>query len=144
VAVAIRARRGAQGGALQTATALLLIAVTLAPSLLGRAGFQQIEAALAARIFVLHQHGVPGEAEYIREFGLPAPFVHPHCHAPTGPRSPNAPGAFDLGSLLFGSVVCGTVLLVPLPPAAVQALVGTASGASGHAEPRPLTPPPRG
>jgi len=94
----------------------LLVLVALTPSLMGRAGFQALEQAMAARIFVLHQHGVPGEAEYIHAHGAPAPFVHPHCHAPVGPRGSETPAQLAMGGLLFGPVLCGEAASLPVPP----------------------------
>jgi len=123
---------------------LLMVALTLAPSLLGRAGFQEIEKAVAARIFPLHQHGVAGEADYIRRFGQPAPFVHPHCHPePDQPRS-DTPSQLALGGLLFGSLLCSDDAVPLSQPSAVfgAELVRTLRPAGTILT--PLTPPPQG
>ena len=60
------------------ALALLLLVVVAT----GHAGVQVLDQATAARLALLHLHGVPGEAEYVRAFAAPAPFVHPHCPSP--------------------------------------------------------------
>ncbi|MGH2586276.1 MAG: hypothetical protein ACRDJE_15285 [Dehalococcoidia bacterium] len=123
---------------------LLMVALTLAPSLLGRAGFQEIEKAVAARIFPLHQHGVPGEAEYIRRFGQPAPFVHPHCHPEPDQPPSDTPSQLALGGLLFGPLLCGDDLAPLAQPSAAFGVDLVRTLPPTETILTPLTPPPQG
>ncbi len=120
-----------------------MAALTLAPTFFGRVGYLQIERALAARIQPLHQHGVPGEAEYIRRFGMAAPFVHGHCHADEMSSDAETPVQLALSSLLFGSVDQPGESLRPWAPA--ERAVFTSGGArcpQGIVS-QPATPPPQ-
>lgn len=135
--------RRSGAGHLQRAVLLGLVALTLAPSLLGRAGFMAVEQAVAARIIPLHQHGIPGEAAYIRHLGVPAPFVHPHCHAPIDAARSQTPAQLAMGGLLFGPALCGTASSLPPAPAAAFAMPEATGQAVDHGNPRPTTPPPQ-
>jgi hypothetical protein len=126
----------------QTIVAMLLVVLTLAPSIMGRAGFQLIEDAVAARIFPLHRHGVPGEDAYIRTFGQPAPFVHPHCHrAPANPDE-HTPAELAVAGMVTGPALCGSTDTAPLTPSA-SLIVGEPHGVrpAGHSLRPPLLPP---
>lgn len=122
---------------------VLLIGLTLAPTLMGRAGFLMVERGVAARIFALHQHGVPGEAEYISHHGAPAPFVHPHCHRDPGAGPDTTPAELAAGALLFGPLLCGAG--ATLPPGPVDGIARTHDGetAPAAADRAPETPPPQ-
>ena len=123
---------------------MLLVGLTLAPTLLGRAGFQIVERGVAARIFPLHQHGVAGEAEYIRRHRAPAPFVHHHCHGtPDGAEQQTTPAEFAAGALLFSPVLCETEALLPAAPAVTRLLGHDAEQPPLASSPQPLTPPPQ-
>src|SRR5829696_352103 len=82
------------------AVALLMSAFT------GNAGVQVLDSALTARLFALHQHGVPGEAEYIHQHGAPAPFVHTHCHATANQSESPAPAEVQAAASLSGALLC--------------------------------------
>jgi hypothetical protein len=143
VSFAADLRHPRPAGPLRVAVSLLLVAAVLAPSLLGRAGFQAIERAVAARIFPLHQHGVTGEAAFIRAYGLPAPFVHPHCHGPTGHTGPESPAEMAAGGLLFGPVLCGSAAAPAAPPVPGLPATDAPSSSAGGLDPRPPLQPPR-
>jgi hypothetical protein len=86
----------------------------------GRAGVQVVDGAIAARMFALHLHGVPGEAEFVQATGTPAPFVHAHCHAPLSPSVPQPdPDVVQAASTLAGSAVCTASAFAPVTPLAV-------------------------
>jgi hypothetical protein len=128
----------------QTVAALLLVVLTFTPSIMGRAGFQLIEDTVAERIFPLHRHGVSGEDAYIREFGRPAPFVHPHCHR--APRSPSerTPAELSVAGLVLGPVLCGRTEASSHAPTATFTSAIQAVLRPHTINVRPADPPPQG
>jgi hypothetical protein len=100
---------------------LVLAALTFAlltSAFTGNAGVQVLDSALTARLFALHQHGVPGEAEYIHQHSAPAPFVHTHCHAATNQPDSPAPAEVQAAASLSGAMLCAdasTVVATPAP-----------------------------
>ena len=128
----------------QSCVLLALVVLTVAPSIMGRAGFQLIEDAVAARIFALHRHGVPGEAEYIAAHGAPAPFVHPHCHrAPDAPVE-HTPGEMAVAGMLLGPFLCGAGAALPAPLLFSLRQAAAPTLALQGRDVRPTTPPPQG
>lgn len=121
----------------------MMTVLTLAPSLVGRAGFQMVEQGAAARMLRLHQHGVPGEAEYIRHFRAPAPFVHNHCHRPATDAEQQTPAQLAAGALLFSPVLCGDQLALPITPAAHTWTADVEARLPAATTVTPWTPPPR-
>jgi hypothetical protein len=106
---------------LYRAAAVLLAVALLGTGFAGRAGVQVLDGAIVARLLPLHLHGVPGEAEYVRTFGVPAPFVHPHCHdAPAGATPGPGPDEVQAAAALAGAVWCAAA--APAAPAAPAAL----------------------
>ena len=138
-----RYRDRAGGRAAQNVLLIGLVALVLAPTLLGRVGYMAIEEVVAARIFPLHQHGVPGEAEYIRTFGAPAPFIHLHCHPDSEPPRAETPTQLALGGLLFGPLRCGSDASLPPAPLAVLAVVEHPTGTYVERVHAPPVPPPQ-
>jgi hypothetical protein len=116
----------------------------LAVGFTGHAGVQVLDGAAATRIAALHLHGVPGEAEYVHKYGVPAPFVHNHCHQPL-PSAENQPSPDQVlaASALAGSVDCVSLDWMPEP-----ATVAPVASAQVGARPvgldiRPAIPPPQ-
>jgi hypothetical protein len=111
----------------------------------GRAGVQVLDGATAARLASLHLHGVPGEAEYVRTHGVPAPFVHPHCHKPpSSVEHQPSPDQVLAASALAGSMHCATLDWSPVTADATL-LQGTQSAQFPSGLPiRPAVPPPQG
>jgi hypothetical protein len=111
---------GIQPSALHPAAVIALTVALLASGFTGRAGVQVVDGAMAARLFALHLHGVDGEAEYVREFGEAAPFVHPHCHAPLAPVSAQpSPDGVQAASALAGALWCNDGAVMHIPPPVV-------------------------
>jgi len=138
-------RSAARDATLPQAVLLVVLAlVVLAPTLFGRAGFMLIDPALAERIFPLHQHGVPGEAEYIRAFGVAAPFIHPHCHRPPAQQDEHTPTEFGMAALVFGPLLCGEAILLPAAPVAALPSGAVADVRPNAARVLPVVPPPQG
>jgi len=113
-------RAGIPAAASRLCSAVLAVAL-LAVVATGHAGVQVLDQAAAARLAVLHTHGVPGEAEYVRAFGVPAPFVHAHCHAPVVAADVQ-PGPFEVLSAgaLAGAVLCVPAISAPVAPAPMR------------------------
>lgn len=126
-------------------TLVMLAAAFLLTGFVGRAGVQVVDGAMAARLFALHLHGVPGEAEFVQSFGMPAPFVHPHCHDAVQQQTPPpSPDEVQAASTLAGSFDC-TMTLLFLPP--LPALVALAIDATVTPDGlilAPSSPPPQG
>jgi hypothetical protein len=131
------------------ATVSHLCSIVLAAALLtmiatGHAGVQVLDQATAARLSLLHLHGVPGESDYVRTFGAPAPFVHPHCHRPAASAA-DQPGPFEIVSAgsLAGAALCAPVIAAPVAP--VLSRLGEAATVSlpRDATLSPPTEPPR-
>ena len=143
--MAARRTPGRTVGPGQSLVLLFLVALTLAPSLLGRAGFQLLEDAVAASIFPLHQHGVPGEAEYIAAHGEPAPFVHAHCHAlPEDSPAQRTPAELSVAGALLAPFHCAAAMtLPPAPSGLVLAPPSPVLRPQGRVL-RPVSPPPQG
>jgi hypothetical protein len=103
--------------ALERLTLGVLALTLLLMGFTGHLGVQVLDNATAARIFALHLHGVPGEAEYVHTHGAPAPFVAPHCHEPlpsaTGEPSPDEVQA----AALAGATLCTVWSALPISPA---------------------------
>lgn len=120
---------------------LLLAAALLWSSFSGRSGVQVLSEAAAARIFALHQHGLPGEAEYVATHGVSAPFVPRHCHTPLS--TPDAqPGPYEVqaaASLGSGALCAGG----GATPAAPAVLPSRAPREGVIPEGRALAPPVR-
>ena len=127
----------------QTLVLLLLAAATLAPSLLGRAGFQILEDAVAAQIFALHRHGVPGEVEYIAEHGEPAPFVHAHCHRSQEAPQERTPAELSVAATLLAPYYCALSSSLPAAPAGRALPAAPPSPRPLGFSARPLLPPPQ-
>jgi hypothetical protein len=87
---------------------------------------------------------VPGEAEYVQAYGMPAPFVHSHCHDAINLQGPQpSPDEVQAASALAGSINCAAALLtLDIPPAAVALPVDAASAPDGLTL-SPLSPPPQ-
>lgn len=121
------------------AATLLLVGFT------GDAGVQVLEQDLAVRLARLHLHGVAGEAEYVREYAAPAPFIHPHCHGPAPELAAQpSPDEVQAAGALAGLTICTAVMSLPLPPLpAIAARHGDIAPLGGLTLP-PLLPPPRG
>lgn len=129
----------------QTIAAMLLVVLTLAPSIMGRAGFQLIEDTVAARIFPLHRHGVPGEDAYIRTYGGPAPFVHPHCHRAPATPDDHTPAELAVAGMVLGPVLCASADIQPVnPTAALSVRDSRTSRQTGRSVRPPLLPPQAG
>ena len=128
---------------LQAAALVALVALTFAPTILGRAGFQLLEDRVAVSLYALHQHGVAGEAEYIHQHGTPAPFVAPHCHpAPHSPAD-HTPAEFSVAGLILGPVLCGAAAALPASPEALSVRLADPAAMPRAFEPPPLSPPPQ-
>lgn len=131
--------------ALQRAALASLAVLLLMCGFTGRAGVQVVDHATAARIFALHLHGIPGEAQYVETYGLPSPLVHPHCHAPARvPVAQPGPDEVQAAASLAGAVHCdlaAPMLTTPsLTAAARPALPALPAGVSLQ----PPVPPPQG
>ena len=120
------------------AAALLLAAVS------GRSGVQVVDAAVAARMFALHLHSVPGEAEYVREHGGPAPFVHAHCHdSRVQPVPQPGPDEAAAAASLAGALIDPAWVAAPvLHPSCWTNATSGARAPSSRVLP-PLSEPPR-
>jgi hypothetical protein len=125
------------------AALLVLVMLTLAPSVLGRAGFQLLEDTVAQRIYPLHRHGVPGEAEYIAAHGAPAPFVHPHCHPPATSREGHTPAEFAVAGIVVGPMLCTDNAALPPAPPPSLAHIETAPLRPDGLTHAPAPPPPQ-
>lgn len=125
---------------------LSLFAVTLLlMGFTGHSGVQVIDGAAAARIAELHLHGVAGEAEYVRTYHAPAPFVHDHCHGPlpTAENQPN-PDRVLAASALAGSMHCATLKQMPAPVASSPSPASHVRHLPPGLSVRPAVPPPQG
>ena len=126
------------------ALALAALAVlTLAPPLLGRAGFLLVTPDLSERIFPVHLHGVPGEEEFVSHHGVAAPFVEAHCHGELDVSQAETPGQFAVGSLLFGPLHCGSAASGSSPMPAVFRLAQVSAPSLRGITSRPPFPPPQ-
>jgi hypothetical protein len=96
-----------------------LVFALLTSAFTGNAGVQVLDSALTARLFALHQHGVPGESEYIHQHSAPAPFVHTHCHAAVNQPDPPAPAEVQAAASLSGALLCADVSAVITTPASL-------------------------
>ncbi|MGD9893520.1 MAG: hypothetical protein AB7R89_24640 [Dehalococcoidia bacterium] len=123
----------------------LIAAALLAVGFTGNAGVQVLDGAAATRIAVLHLHGVAGEAEYVRAHGVPAPFIHDHCHKPL-PSAGNQPSPDQVlaASALAGSMHCVTLDRMPAPSAPTPVASAQARTLPAGLEIRPAVPPPQG
>jgi hypothetical protein len=125
---------------------LSLFAVALlAVGFTGNAGVQVLDGAAATRIAALHLHGVAGEAEYVRSYGAPAPFVHDHCHKPL-PSAGNQPNPDQVlaASALAGSMDCVTLDGMPALSASAPVASAQVRTLPPGLEIRPAVPPPQG
>ncbi len=128
----------------QQLTLVLLAAALLWTSFAGRAGMQVLSEATAARLFSLHQHGVPGERAYVATHGRPAPFVPGHCHAPLStPDAQPGPDRVMAASALSGSVLCaaGAVAVAATPAAVLTAPPAKTLAPEGRTLLPPILPP---
>ena len=99
----------------RVALAALACAVLLT-GFAGRAGVQVVDRALATRIFATHLHGVLGEAEWVEEYGTPAPFVPTHCHNDVVYRDGQpGPESVQAAQSLAGAAHCADVAVLPAP-----------------------------
>jgi len=122
---------------------LLLVAALLVTAFTGRAGVQVLDGAMAARLFAFHLHGVPGEREYVDTYGVPAPFVHRHCHAPPDQPAPQA-GPFEVlaAAALAGALWCAEPTTQPvLPDTAHPHTLPAERIPDGWSAPPPTRPP---
>lgn len=126
------------------ATLLALVALLLTPPLLGRAGHQLVEEAMAARIFPVHLHGVAGEAEYIARYGTWQGLIHDHCHD-TEARADQqyTPAQISAAAIVIGPALCGDVAVVPAPDAPLLVTATTRFGLPHAQSTTPDTPPPK-
>lgn len=125
------------------AALLALVALVLAPPMLGRAGYQLVEEAMAARIFPVHLHGVAGETDYIARYGTWQGFVHDHCHdteARAGQQY--TPAQMSAAAVVIGPALCGDVASLPLPVAPVLVVAASHADPPAAQSPTPDTPPP--
>jgi hypothetical protein len=120
-----------------------MVLLTFAPTLLGRAGFLLVDAAFAERFFPYHLHGIEGEADYVREHGRPAPFVHPHCHPEPGPPAEQTPAEMTAAGVVHGPVLCAGHLTVPAAPVNTAAAPATQPARPLEVARAPLPPPPK-
>ena len=120
-----------------------LAALTLAPPLLGRAGFLLVTPDVSARIFPVHLHGIAGEEAFVSHHGVAAPFVQDHCHAEPGAAQAETPGQFAVGSLLFGPLLGGHTAAVPSQLPAAFVLLDVATPSLQGITSRPASPPPQ-
>ena len=125
---------------------LSLFAVALlAVGFTGNAGVQVLDGVAANRIAALHLHGVAGEAEYVRTYGAPAPFIHDHCHKPLpSAGSQPSPDQVLAASALAGSVDCVTLDWMAAPTAVAPVASAQARTLTAGLDIRPSVPPPQG
>jgi len=123
----------------------LFVAALLLTSFSGHAGVQVLDGALLAKLYHVHQHGVPGERAYIATHGTWEGFVHPHCHRQhqDGRDSQPGPDHVQAAASLASAALCASWQTTPLVPVAAI-IVSVPSPAPGAvALPRPLLPPPQ-
>ena len=136
-------RAGPATAASHLCSAVLALAlVALVAS--GRAGVQVLDQAAAARLAVLHLHGVPGEAQYVRSSGVPAPFVHAHCHGPvvSADEQPGPSEVLSAGSLA-GAALCAAAIAAPVAPTPMRYGEAAVASVPRAAALLPPTEPPR-
>ncbi len=121
---------------------LVLVALAVAlllPSMTGRAGVQVVDAATVAHLLALHLHGLPGEADYVSQYGAPAPFVHAHCHdSPAHVEPGPGPDEVAAAASLAGAMISTTWTTAPTLHSSCW---GQGAPAFGNPPSRALPPP---
>lgn len=136
--------RGFGPQVVQHALLLWLAVGLLVTSFTGNAGVQLVDRALAERLYLVHRHGVPGEAEYVALHGTWEGYVHNHCHylPATGHGGPGPDGVMA-ASVLAGAAVCGHVAAVVAPVAQFARVMAARAAPPPSAPVPPLLRPPR-
>ena len=129
------------GRGLRAAFVLCLLWATFS----GRSGVQVVDAAMAARLFPAHLHGMDGEAQYVTIFHVPAPFVPGHCHTAVGHDvPPPSPDQLLAASGLAGSLACTGFVAMPAPVLTAHYVIAPPAIQWPGVYRPPLLRPPRG
>lgn len=134
---------GARTSDLYRAALVVVAIMLLFTGFTGRAGVQVVDSAVAMRLFALHLHGVPGEEQYVQATGAPAPFVHPHCHAPLVTHQQPDASQVLAASTLAGTAICTSAVAPVAAPAAVSLVADAPADAPLGWNPATQAPPPK-